>query len=1088
MSSNYLNIFDGTSRASRTRPAIDPETVPIDDRNFEDLLHYLSQYSQNILFAQASGTSIDTWSKFLEDDDLMALVSVLKFPVKEKVRNITENIDELETIRNPKRQEQIISLIICDLLEMAEAVDKLRRNLSYNEETSETLYEVHNIIEQSLKPAITKLYAFQSMLQQAHEKSWELLLSHWSMKVKKDEAKKELSIDTEQIETLREVFSNLFYSMYHIRKMGQNLLEKLLNSQNNKPHIALLIAFLRLFKYQQNALNTLSQRHLSFYYEQVLKQEKQEPKPDQVSVCFQLKSGLRAYELPKATALIAGKDENEKPIIFKTNSPLLINDTQICRFNTLLLSKDPRNSRNANTTHCTAVLSSEHIKNDDMTSFASFGEEQFRLPGREKTMQWSRLGFVIASSTLQMEEGVREIEINICSPSFRKLISDIDETAEGNEVIANRYKVLSTGFNLSISTEEGLLAIDEFAVNLNNELEALQIRFELGQDDPAIAIPKTNPIDLVSPRAKSPFVSIELSENCSLYMYSLLKEFTISNIRIKVKAQGVRKFKLYNNYGEFKTDNPVALLGAIPENNSYFLVGHQEAFQQPLTSFGFTMDWYQLPIQEKGLEDYFKEYETPVTLSDYQLRMSLLKNGQWIPAEKQPSCNLFNENPIIDQENKGVIQTASTFQVNLDLLQFSPQEIPGDYEYQSTTKSGFLKLQLTCPTLAFGHKLYSKKLSEIVLYNSKLKKGTPKEEPQPPFTPLISGVEGQYTAETSSNIEGSDISLYHLTPFGFDEISSEFSKQTIPLLTQLNGHGMLFLGFDKYPRNGQLSVLFRMQEAYFDHADEDILMPQWYYLRNNTWYPFLKDEIVRDSTEGFLHDGLIQFQIPSDISKGNTLMNPDYFWIKAVVSDKTNVRGRITDVLENAIEATWDGGSSGSHLESTIAPGSISALKNPLPEVAEVIQPGNSFGGRGTESEVQFLNRVSERLRHKGRAITPKDYEELVLQNFASVFKVKCFTADYWHDKEGVSGDSCIPPGEVKIVVIPSIYGHEIKDKLHPKLKGYLLIEIQKFLQSLASSFVGITVSNPYYEQLKVHAHVQFKGPESSGFLCKTTQ
>jgi hypothetical protein len=79
----------------------------------------------------------------------------------------------------------------------------------------------------------------------------------------------------------------------------------------------------------------------------------------------------------------------------------------------------------------------------------------------------------------------------------------------------------------------------------------------------------------------------------------------------------------------------------------------------------------------------------------------------------------------------------------------------------------------------------------------------------------------------------------------------------------------------------------------------------------------------------------------------------------------------------------------------------VSVPDEPMPQTKEHILlarqigtpnavPFPSFGGRETEDSSQFYKRVSERLRHKERAITIFDYERLVLESFPSIYKVKC--------------------------------------------------------------------------------------------------
>ena len=74
-----------------------------------------------------------------------------------------------------------------------------------------------------------------------------------------------------------------------------------------------------------------------------------------------------------------------------------------------------------------------------------------------------------------------------------------------------------------------------------------------------------------------------------------------------------------------------------------------------------------------------------------------------------------------------------------------------------------------------------------------------------------------------------------------------------------------------------------------------------------------------------------------------------------------------------------------------ITSGTISKLLVPDANIAKVGQPFDSFGGSAPEdSGSAYYQRVSERTRHKGRAIQKWDFERLVLQQFPEVLCAKC--------------------------------------------------------------------------------------------------
>jgi hypothetical protein len=120
---------------------------------------------------------------------------------------------------------------------------------------------------------------------------------------------------------------------------------------------------------------------------------------------------------------------------------------------------------------------------------------------------------------------------------------------------------------------------------------------------------------------------------------------------------------------------------------------------------------------------------------------------------------------------------------------------------------------------------------------------------------------------------------------------------------------------------------------------------------------------------------------------------------------------------------------------------------------------------------------VSERLRHKNRAITLWDYEHLILQKFPDIHKVKCLN----HTSE----TSFLAPGEVLIIVIPDIVNKNVFDIYQPRVSMALLNEVQKSINKLNSFHVNAVVRNPDYEEVTVNLKVKFHEGFDESFYKK---
>jgi len=152
------------------------------------------------------------------------------------------------------------------------------------------------------------------------------------------------------------------------------------------------------------------------------------------------------------------------------------------------------------------------------------------------------------------------------------------------------------------------------------------------------------------------------------------------------------------------------------------------------------------------------------------------------------------------------------------------------------------------------------------------------------------------------------------------------------------------------------------------------------------------------------------------------------------------------------------------HFEQGLAPESISKLLRRDPSIKKGIQPYPSFGGRPAEPVYRLNQRVSERLRHKNRALTAWDYERLVLEKFPQVYRAKCLP-------EG-GGDSN-ELGKVDMILVPNIKGLKLFDPFEPKLPFNVLTEISSFLHSVAPPEAKIEIRNPVYIQLLIRMSVE---------------
>ncbi len=205
--------------------------------------------------------------------------------------------------------------------------------------------------------------------------------------------------------------------------------------------------------------------------------------------------------------------------------------------------------------------------------------------------------------------------------------------------------------------------------------------------------------------------------------------------------------------------------------------------------------------------------------------------------------------------------------------------------------------------------------------------------------------------------------------------------------------GLLLIGIENLKPLQSISMLFQFAEGSAEDEDNDPPVINWCYLSNNQWRPLKATNIVSDGTYGFQTTGIIKIDTPADATANNTIVTTGLIWFSASVKENANRIPQLIDIFTQAVEAQFtDNNNDPAHFDNALPAASISKLVTAVAQIGKIQQPFASFDGKHAEAGKEFYTRVSERLRHKGRAINAWDYEHLVLDRFPSIYKVKCIT------------------------------------------------------------------------------------------------
>ena len=266
-----------------------------------------------------------------------------------------------------------------------------------------------------------------------------------------------------------------------------------------------------------------------------------------------------------------------------------------------------------------------------------------------------------------------------------------------------------------------------------------------------------------------------------------------------------------------------------------------------------------------------------------------------------------------------------------------------------------------------------------------------------------------------------------------------------------------------------MTILFQFLEGSSDPLTAAATI-YFSYLSSNQWKGLGKSA-VSDGTNNFTQSGLIETSIPVDATTANTLLPAGYIWLR--FSAQNNIEGvcKLLAVLPQAAAVTYAPTplNPPGFVNTPLAAGTITKLQQPVSGIKSIQQPYPSFGGQGEESDAAFAIRVSERLRHKDRAIAIWDYERLVLNAFPRLHKVKCLSHTMLQAApDGTIIYSELAPGYVTVITIPDLTQRNDANPLQPYTSSAVLTAVQTYLQQRTSGLATVCAGNPQFEELRM--------------------
>ncbi len=764
MAQDPIILNGAPSQLDRRIDAVSGEHAEVDGRGLAALLAFPAEFGKLILFYDLDDRPDGTWEDFFVYDASLALSRLAAADMaarSEAFRALEQRTAQAEDFQ---AKFAAFTEMFAAAAEPARDVDRCLRGLStemHDEAALAFRTRVTAAIEDGLKGQLALLagYAKGADGARALRRTVPLDLSGFSAIWDAGDAGADGSIydgRTRQqridgaLTHVRAVFDASMDGFGDLASAAASDLDATLATGNHKPHLALYIAFLKLFATAQDTINTMAERYAAFYYHDVLREDYRKAAPDRVYLTFTLADDEDATSsvVPADTLFPAGQDALGEDILYGAEKSLTVTAAAVTDIRTLRVEHGPlipkRGDPGGVVTRriLTSAAATAPVQNvaDAWTTFGPLVESE----SATQISTLALLGFAISSPTLMLMGGTRKITLTISysqesAQALDALLAALSE-ATGMEQSAILVAVLESAFAITLSTVDGWLAVKSYDVTLPEGGDGFSL--VIGLDEQADGIAPFDPApDAVSPddgpnpSPKAPTLRAYLRQEAvalgttqvagatvEVYPLSLLEPLRMTAWSIDVSVTGFAVAALASTDGEIDPSKPFVAFGAAPVVGSFLDIRAPELFVKIPATLSVALSWFALPPNTDGFTGWYRNYtvgldgkEQQTQLLDntsFTVGMTVENHGPWTLATLTAEQSyLFRTedgvNCVTPPALKGTPCRTTEF---LD-LSVTAADAPAYYDPAASA----IRIALSAPSYAFGDSLYAVNVLASVL-------------------------------------------------------------------------------------------------------------------------------------------------------------------------------------------------------------------------------------------------------------------------------------------------------------------------------------------------------------------------------------
>lgn len=1085
----FQPIANGTNRSDRALPALDPSYAMIDGGEIIDKVFYTLKMARNLQYFNISGLPAGTWDSLLDQNPYFLLATIYQYDV---VKLISSNKGE-EAILNALAGTGQAAL----QTSLSELLSNLDGTVGKNVSgwiNSLALYvnEPLNTFKFHLVNLADELGKISGALQQIADR----------LNGKKNIERAQLNNEVTEIKDALKKLKRYFYSLNKRAKDVFN--SQLASDKNIAPQIALFLAFLECYDAQRMQLNSLTAKHLDYCYSGLLGLAKSAAKEDSTFVAFMLTDtpGLNTYTILSGTALDAGNDANNLPIVFTTDKTLTVTKVTVPDFKTLFISYLSKFNRPASDTESFSFGQLD----DEQKAIVESALNIMTVPGGDERFTDEDLGLILASPLFYIEDGLATITLSLTLSGLNsQIIKDIGPSP----------------FSIYMTSAAGWRKVANYAFNLEGE----QMVIKFGYDAMTYPITSYDPkIYTEGYLLNTPAIKINLRRQDVVSPYIYMVNLVISKVDISVQVSRSKKVRVQTNLGLVGPGNPFQAFGPAPALGAYFDIRNANIFNKYLDSLKIHIQWMGLPPKPGGFDKYYEKYNSKpfngnLINKEFKVNLEALTgSANYFGPLNITSKNeflLFATEADMQKDKQDILKdkTVVAIKASDNHLGFQNSYSLANEQNLDFSKPGIVRLTLISPDAGFGLDLFpsllayyvAKKAQSSFLFNLRSITGNtgsattdsqsddPKILPNQPYIPVIKSLAVDYELNFSRRLDierdsdDGQLTIIHIYPFaGYKTIypypapSTDILAPECRLLPQFNKGNNLFIPLVNFESGGLVNLLFILKADLIENDFNDPAPVAWYYLRSDQWVNIDSQQVSSDSTNAFTQSGIINLNVPADLTVDNTLMPAGLAWLLAATDedDPTNSMARnfgaiVSSIQNNAVSATRTIVGQSDPGVLAMSAGTISQLVTRVPAINSVLQPLPSLGGLAAMGSDSFYLSISERLRHKSRPISAWEMERIVLDKFPEIRYVKCINFK--------NNSKHIPKFEPR----PDILAIVVSDSsLSATGSGRVpfatLANIKSLLAGIISADLNVAVTNPHNERLRIKCAIEFKNGDTS--------